>query len=127
MTFYLDGVSFIHKGNPLNEVVSPRSRVWQKRSEGLSLTSNCSKDLARGKRVHLMVAIAPRKESINLAISISNLIKWKFLTIFRRVGKTCSKKYLSWTIVHQKLQLWLWVHSKNSVLSLREFHLDHQI
>lgn len=95
VAFYLDGVSFIHKGNPLNEAVSPRSRVWRKRSEGLSLTSKGSKDLAGGKRVHMMVAIAPRKGVILAEVYekmsgryFSDLIKREFLTIFRRVGKT---------------------------------------
>ena len=93
--FYLDGVSFVHKGNPLNEAVSPRSRVWRKANEGLSLTSTGSKNLAGGKRVHVMVAIAPRKGVILAEVYekmsghyFSDLIRRKFLAIFRRVGKT---------------------------------------
>ena len=95
VAFYLDGVSFIHKNNSLNEAVSPRSRVWRKANEGLSLTSKGSKDLAGGKRVHVMVAIAPRKRVILAEVyekmsgrCFSDLIRRKFLTMFRRVGKT---------------------------------------
>lgn len=85
--------------NPLNEAVSPRSRVWRKRNEGISLTSKASKDLAGGKRVNMMVAIAPRKgvilEEVYEKMSgcyFSDLIRRKFLTIFRRVGKTRRSK-----------------------------------
>ena len=94
VALYLDGFSFIRKGNPLNEAVSPRSRVWRKANEGLSLTSKGSKNLAGGKRVHVMVAMATRKGVILAEVSkkmsghyFSNLIWRKFLTIFRRVGK----------------------------------------
>ena len=37
------------------------ARVWQKKGEGLMLTSKGSNDLAGGRRVHVMVAIAYRK------------------------------------------------------------------
>ena len=53
MAFYLDGVSFVHKSNPMKEATSPLARLWRKRNEGLSLTAKGSKDLAGGRRLHL--------------------------------------------------------------------------
>ena len=58
ITFYLDGVSFVHKRNPLNNSASPKARVWRKQGEGLQITAKGSKDLAGGRRLHLLVAIA---------------------------------------------------------------------
>lgn len=58
VAFYLDGVSFIFKTNPLGEALKPRGRAWRKRSEGLQITTKGSKDLAGGKRIHFLVAIS---------------------------------------------------------------------
>ena len=58
LSFFLDGVSFVHKYNPLETACTAQSRVWRKKSEGLAVTSKGSKDLAGGKRVHIMAAIA---------------------------------------------------------------------
>ena len=58
IAFYLDGVSFVYKGNPMSDVIQPKGRIWRKRSEGLQLTTKGSKDLAGGKRLHLLVAIS---------------------------------------------------------------------
>ena len=99
VAFYLDGVFFIHKINPLREAITPRARLWRKKGEGLSSTAKGSKDLAGGKRVHLMVAIAPRKgvilagkyEKIS-GCYFSNLIRRTFPTMFRRLGKTSRSK-----------------------------------
>ena len=56
VAFYLDGVSFVHKYNPQSGT-SSQAQVWQKKSEGLQMTSKESKDLAGGRRLHLMVAV----------------------------------------------------------------------
>ena len=56
--FYLDGVSFIHKPDPLKAAVQPKSRVWRTKGEGLTFTAKGSKCLPEGKRLHLIVAIA---------------------------------------------------------------------
>ena len=45
----------------MSDVLKPKNRVWRKRGEGLSLTTKGSKDLAGGKRLHLLVAIAHGK------------------------------------------------------------------
>ncbi|XP_028403948.1 uncharacterized protein LOC114526537 [Dendronephthya gigantea] len=58
VAFYLDGVSFVYKSNPLSDVLKPKNRVWRKRGEGLLLTTKGSKELAGGKRLHLLVAMA---------------------------------------------------------------------
>ena len=51
-------MSFIHKSNPLKAAVQPKSRVWRTRGEGLAFTTEGSKSLPEGKRLHLTVAIA---------------------------------------------------------------------
>ena len=61
IAFYLDGVSFVHKRNPLNNSASPKARVWRKQGEGLQITAKGSKELAGGRRLHLLVAIAHGK------------------------------------------------------------------
>ena len=33
ITFYLDGVSFVYKTNPLDQARAPKGRVWGKRSD----------------------------------------------------------------------------------------------
>ena len=58
VAFNLDGVSFIFKGNSMSDAVKPKSKVWRKLSEGLIVMTKGSKDLARGKRLHLTVAIS---------------------------------------------------------------------
>ena len=58
ISFYLDGVSFVHKFNPQNGAASNRARIWRKKEEGLQLTAKGSKELAGGRRLHLIVAIA---------------------------------------------------------------------
>jgi len=46
VAFYLDGVSFVHKQNPLQAATGTKSRVWRKKGEGLKFTAKGSKDLA---------------------------------------------------------------------------------
>ena len=62
VSFYLDGVSFIHKFNPMRTATTTgMARVWRKKGEGLMLTGKGSKDLPDRRRVHVMVAIAHGK------------------------------------------------------------------
>ena len=61
IAFYLDGVSFVYKQNPLQAACGTKSRVWRKKGEGLKFTAKGSKDLAGGRRLHLIVAIAYSK------------------------------------------------------------------
>ena len=57
VAFYLDGVSFVYKTNPMRDMVAPNPRIWRKRNEELKWTAKGSKGLAGGKRLHLLVAI----------------------------------------------------------------------
>lgn len=61
VAFYLDGVSFVHKNNPMRSATASKSRVWRKKGEGLMFTGKGSKDLAGGRRLHVIVAIAHGK------------------------------------------------------------------
>ena len=61
IAFYLDGVSFVHKHNPLQAAAGTKSRIWRKKNEGLQFTAKGSKDLAGGPRLHLIVAITDGK------------------------------------------------------------------
>lgn len=45
VAFYLGGVSFVYKTNPLDQACAPEGRLWRKRSEGL--TQGC---LAKGSK-----------------------------------------------------------------------------
>lgn len=58
VSFYLDGVSFIHKHNPTSSATTGKARVWRKKGEGLMYTGKGSKELAGGRRLHVIVAIA---------------------------------------------------------------------
>ena len=46
IAYYLDGVSFVYKTNPMDQARAPKGRVWRRKSEGL--TQGC---LAKGKKV----------------------------------------------------------------------------
>ena len=58
IAFHLDSVPFIHKYNPMRDPCQTKSRVWRKHGEGLQLTTKGTKELAGGRRLHLIVAIA---------------------------------------------------------------------
>ena len=58
VAFFLDGVSFIHKYNPQSGASCNKSHVWRRKGEGLKFTSKASKNLAGGRRLHVVIAIA---------------------------------------------------------------------
>lgn len=59
VAFYLDGISFIHKTNPMHAACMwPKARVWSRRGEGIKITAKGSKDLPSGQRLHVIAAIA---------------------------------------------------------------------
>jgi transposase len=58
ISFYLDGVSFVFKRQPMQDATAPKGKIWRKKSEGLRMTSKGSKELPAGKRLHFLVAIA---------------------------------------------------------------------
>ena len=39
IAFYLDGVSFVHKTQPLSDALAPKGCVWKKRTEDLQVTA----------------------------------------------------------------------------------------
>lgn len=61
ISFYYDGVSFTHKTNPYSQAIAPKSRVWRKKSEGLTITGKGKKEGNSGKAVRVFVAIAYNK------------------------------------------------------------------
>ena len=56
VAFYLDGVSFCYKRNPVNQGRAPKGRVWRKTNEGL--TAKGCKEGSGGRVLRLMVAIS---------------------------------------------------------------------
>ena len=58
VAFFLDGVSFIHKYNLQSGASCSKARVWQRKGEGLKFTSKASKNLAGGRCLHVLIAIA---------------------------------------------------------------------
>jgi len=60
VAFYLDGVSFVHKRNPLDQAIAPKSRIYRKKGEGLAFgcTSKGKKEGTGGHYVKLIVAIS---------------------------------------------------------------------
>jgi hypothetical protein len=61
VAFYLDGVSFVFKTNPLGQARAPRSRVYRKPSEGLVCTSKGRKEGTGGRYAKMVVAISHGK------------------------------------------------------------------
>lgn len=63
VAFYLDGVSFVYKTNPNDQARAPKSRVYRKRSEGLSrcCTAKGRKEGTGGKYAKFIVAITAEK------------------------------------------------------------------
>ena len=103
IAFYLDGVSFVYKTNPMDQARAPKGRVWRKKSEGL--TQGC---LAKGRKVgtggkvaKFMVAIShgkgvlvcDRYEKMD-ANYFSPFIDQNFNTMFVQSGKGLSQLWL---------------------------------
>ncbi len=63
IAFYLDGVGFVYKRNPLDQSLAPRGRVWRTKSEGLirGCTSKGQACGTGGKHVKMVVAISHGK------------------------------------------------------------------
>ena len=56
--FYLDGVTFYHKYNPLDDARAPIGNIWRKRKEGLSVTAKGKHVGSGGRVVKMIVAIS---------------------------------------------------------------------
>ena len=55
---YLDGVSFVYKSNPYREAASAQGKVYRRKNEGLRVTVKGTKNLAGGRRIHILVGIS---------------------------------------------------------------------
>ena len=96
-----DGVSFVHKSNPLNTATQPKAHVWHQKSEGLAVTAKGSKDLAGGRRLHLLVAISFNRGVILREVYQSmngkffaSFVRNHFLLCFARVGSNCRRLFV---------------------------------
>lgn len=103
IAFYLDGVSFVYKTNPMDQARAPKVRVWRKKSEGL--TQGCLakgvKAGTGGKVVKMMVAIShgkgvvicERYEKLD-AQYFASFIDQNFNTMFLRSSKGLTRLWL---------------------------------
>ena len=98
--FYLDGVSFWHKTNPVAEAKTPRGKIWRQRNEGLNplCTAKGSHTCSGGKVVKMFVAISYGKGVIFCeqyekcdGDYFLNFIRRNFRKLFRASGKTHSR------------------------------------
>ena len=94
IAIYLDGVSFVHKTQPLSDALAPKWRVWRKRTEGLQVTEKGCKNLAGGKRLHLLVAISHNK-GVLLVQEYEKMTGAYFARFVRQIS--CSIFAHSWT------------------------------
>jgi len=103
VAFYLDGTSFVHKINPLDQARAPKTRVWRRKSEGLQ--SDClskgSKVGSGGKSVKLIVAISYGKGVIGCipyekmdGTFFSNFIDDNFSSFYKLAGKKNTKLFV---------------------------------
>ena len=103
VAFYLDGVSFVYKTNPLDQARAPSGRVWRKKTEGLrqGCLSRGSKAGTGRKLAKFIVAISyskgvvlcERYEKMNGAF-FSSFIDEHFDNVFARAGKGASRLWL---------------------------------
>ena len=98
--FYLDGVSFYHKYNPLDDARAPKGKIWRKRKEGLSVTAKGKHVGSGGRVVKMIVAISYGKGVIYCeqyekldGNYYANFIRRNFQNMFQKSGK-CSKLFV---------------------------------
>lgn len=103
INFFLDGVSFAYKSNPLDQGSSPKGRIWRKPGEGLDYgcTAKGKKEGSGGKLVKLIVAISYNKGVIDCeqyekmsGEFFKSYITRKFPTLFQLAGKPHSKLWI---------------------------------
>ena len=60
VSFYLDGVSFVFKTNPMDQAKTPRGKIWRRKNEALDIgcTAKGSHVGSGGKLLKLIVAIS---------------------------------------------------------------------
>lgn len=103
LAFYLDGVSFVYKTNPMDQARAPKGRVWRKKSEGLKqgCLAKGSKAGTGGKVAKMMVAITHGKGVLTCeryekmdAQYFTSFIDQHFDTMFERSGKGLNRLWL---------------------------------
>ena len=95
--FYLDGVSFYHKMNPLDDARSPQGKLWRKR-KGLTVTVKGSHVGSGGRVVKMIVAISFEKgvilcekyDKLDEAY-FADFVRRNFRTMFQKSRKKYSK------------------------------------
>ena len=103
ISFYLDGVSFIHKYNPADQAWAPSGRIWRKQQEGLAFSctakgSHCS---TGGRVAKFMIALSYCKgvllfeqyETLN-GEYFKSLIEEEFPRMFRVCDKARPKLFM---------------------------------
>ena len=103
VAFYLDGVSFAYKRNPLEVAIAPKARIWRKRGEGLSFgcTAKGRKEGTGSKLLKFFVAIT-YGEGVILCESYDHLtgpffasfIEKHFNSLFVKANKNGSRLWL---------------------------------
>ena len=103
ISFYLDGVGFVHKTNPRDEAMSPSGMAWRRRSEGLDpgFTGKGKKEGVNGKVAKFIVAISYGKgviccEQYNKMDGdfFASFIRDKFPDIFQSSNTPNVKRFL---------------------------------
>ena len=98
--FYLEGVSFYHKYNPLDDARAPKDKIWRERKEGLSVTAKESHVGSGGRVVQMIVANSYGKGVIYCeqyekldGNYYADFIRRNFQNTFQKSGK-CSKLFV---------------------------------
>ena len=100
ISFYFDGVGFVHHSRPKQHALACRGKVWRKHGEGLSLncTSKGQTESNGGKQIKNFVAIshncgvicAEQYEKLSGA-TFADFITRNFGKLFQRSGKNTTK------------------------------------
>ena len=87
IAFYLDGVGFTHKCNPMDQAMSPHTMAWRRPSDGLSFgrTAKGSHAGTGGRVAHFICAMAYNKGMILAEQYDGHLNGQKFSSMVRRV------------------------------------------
>ena len=103
ISFYLDGVSFIHKYSPADQAWAPSGRIWRKEEEGLAFgcTAKGSHSGTGGRVAKFMIALSYGKgvvlcqqyETLN-GEYFKSLIEREFPRMFRICDKARPKLFM---------------------------------
>ena len=58
ISFYLDGVGFVYKQNPMDEAMAPKAREWRRKNQGLNLHCTAKGKKEGSKQAKFMVGIS---------------------------------------------------------------------